>query len=270
MNSDGSGATMLTSPAENPSWSPDSERIVFDGYVTGTSGLFVMNADGSNVSALVTATASAFPSEPVWSPDGSHIAFSQYEGTGSRLLLMNADGSGISALTTGTANSGSRRPSWSPDGKKIVFQQDKDIPTESGLFVMNADGSNVSALITATASAMPAEPAWSADGAHIAFSLYDRKRYRSTDSRLFRMNADGSGISALTTGTVFGDDFRATWSPDGKEIAVSTGSADQPGIYGLNSDGTDIRQLYRSPDPIYDPAWSPDGKKIAFVVDSGT
>jgi TolB protein len=60
----------------------------------------------------------------------------------------------------------------------------------------------------------------------------------------------------------------ATWSPDGKRIAFSSGrdsTSYRNDIYTMNADGTDVVRLTTDPATDHQPAWSPDGKKIAFV-----
>ncbi len=64
MNPDGSNPVALTDPPDNdwhPAWSPDGTRIAFNGRRAET-GIFVMNADGSDVSFLVEG------GQPAWSP----------------------------------------------------------------------------------------------------------------------------------------------------------------------------------------------------------
>jgi TolB protein len=68
--------------AHNPSWSPDSRRIVFDdGY-----DIDVVNADGSGLRSLIST--SARETDPAWSPDGRQIAFVR----GGSIWLMNVNG----------------------------------------------------------------------------------------------------------------------------------------------------------------------------------
>ena len=64
---------------EYPDWSPDGSRITFMAFEPGASGpnpdynIFVMNADGSNVTRLTDTEGN--DGWPAWSPDGSSIVF---------------------------------------------------------------------------------------------------------------------------------------------------------------------------------------------------
>lgn len=81
MNTDGSGRTPLTNPAQvrahAPSWSPDGSMIAFQGVGQGAgldgAGLFVMDADGTNVEFVAAATSNY--DSVAWSSDSSRLYF---------------------------------------------------------------------------------------------------------------------------------------------------------------------------------------------------
>ncbi|MGH2686185.1 MAG: Calx-beta domain-containing protein [Actinomycetota bacterium] len=82
---------------------------------------------------------------------------------------------------------------------------------------------------------------------------------------IWRMNADGSGLTQLTSGETVVD--HAAWSPDGTRIAFT--SYPQPAadgeVFVMNADGSGQTNLTKeSSSDEFEPAWSPDGSKVAF------
>jgi hypothetical protein len=107
MNSDGSGQARITNDPRadsQPSWSPDSSRIVF----TRDSDIWSMRSAGTDQTALVTGP--GYEDSPVWSPGGEEIAYSDQNQT---VSLMKPDGTQLFTLDYGLS------PSWSPDGREV-------------------------------------------------------------------------------------------------------------------------------------------------------
>jgi len=81
------------------------------------SHLYVVNIDGSGLSALTNST--TYDYHPTFSPNGSDIAYSQYSNGQGGLCIIKPDGSGKHCITSGTAHDFD--PVYAPDGSKIYF-----------------------------------------------------------------------------------------------------------------------------------------------------
>lgn len=80
-------------------------------------------------------------------------------------------------------------------------------------------------------------------------------------SHIYTMNADGTGISQLTSGS--DDDETPEWSPDGNKIVFQR-SSDGLAVYTMNVDGSQLTRLSPTPGRDLLPGWSPDGSQIVY------
>ena len=122
-NLDGSNAIRLTDnpgPDYQPSLSPTGTKVVFSSLRSGTSRIWIMNADGSNPTELATGSAENLPeSNARFSPEGGQILFSSPRTNTTQIWVMPAAG-GAATQVTHEAN-GAFDGSWSPDGQSIFY-----------------------------------------------------------------------------------------------------------------------------------------------------
>jgi len=185
----GGNLTRLTQDAAedlSPAWSADGSLIVFESNRDGNSELYMMNADGSSIRRL-TNTPNTDEAHPGWSPDGAWIVCEAYGSGGWALNLVDPTSGAITVVTPG--GNDDRAPSWSPDGNWIAFQTSRDGNPE--IYVINVYDGTVRRLTNDIHGDFA--PTWTPDG-RIVFQS-DRKG----NMDLYRMNADGSGLIAITT-----------------------------------------------------------------------
>jgi Tol biopolymer transport system component len=257
---DGGGITQLTSGGQDvkPCWSPDGTKVAFVRQVAlnGFGNIYVIDADGSNLTQLTNSAPTLDDSDPVWSPDGTKIAFTSNRSGGAyQIYTMNADGSNQTNISNQTAGHDSR-PSWSPDGTKIVFESKRT--GQSNLFTMNADGTSPGSITSNGSVAIFHHPVYSIDGTKI---LYSMNGGGSTDYGLNEMNANGVGsISSL--GSDAGRSYTfANYSPDGNSILFTSRvgttiqlmyvrSSDGGGLVNYSSNAYIDKQASWAPAPV--------------------
>jgi Tol biopolymer transport system component len=223
MRTDGTGLRNLTRAgcsgdcllSEYPAWSPDGRRIAFE-RVLGPApsvgpppivGIFVMDADGSNVRQLTQLKPNSGTEDhgPSWSPDGRRIAFMRSNNTiapvnASAIHTVNANGSEPRLVRRmPRSRPGAGTPNWSPDGNSILFSTAcrfgdcGQLPTGAQLFTVKPNGRGLRQLTRLPGNSF--NGAWSPDGSKIVFA---RNRTVGSEADLFTMNADGTRIRRVT------------------------------------------------------------------------
>lgn len=229
-----------------------ANTIVFDRYDAelGQTKIFVMNADGTNVTDL----GNGF--EPSWSADGAKIAYTDGNSETYDIWTMNADGSEKTQLTQ---NYRSYAPAWSPDGSRIAFVSDH----EGGyhVYVINADGTNQQRLnITAPEVTSEYAPSWSADGTKVVFLAQKvinglaRNDYYATDAYGLGTTTQLTNVNAIL------EQDPAAVSPNGSQIIFRY----QFGLKAFSLDGTNQITALTATSTDREPDYAPNGSKIIF------
>jgi Tol biopolymer transport system component len=146
MDADGTNVQRLTDGRfsdYSPAWSPDSTQIAFVRYGRKGAGLFVMNAEGSDVRRVAGPGIEVFGA-PAWSPDGASIAVAvngTKRGPPGGIMLLPTDGSGETTTIQGTEVEYPdyvSDPAWSPDGEWIAYVHSY----QGELVILHPDGSD--------------------------------------------------------------------------------------------------------------------------------
>ncbi len=226
---------------KTPAWSPDGTKIAFasgraivpaTGACTGNIDIYVMNADGTNVTPVITTAGTDI--QPTWSPDGTQLAYSsQYAIATNKatnkfnVLKAPSNGTGVPVkLTKKACNDGPRgcSPDWSPDGATIAFVRVcvglSGCPTTAEIYTTPAAAAAAAVKLTDNA-VDEGSPTWSPNGLRILMYRYDGR-----DNEIAMMNANGTRQTFLTADPA--SDLDPSWVP------VPGGGAPSKVVYSSN------------------------------------
>jgi Tol biopolymer transport system component len=160
-------------------------------------------------------------------------------------------------------------PVLTPDGKLVITEKSMN----SSIAIMDPDGSNRKRIFDAGSAGLDStkvergmagafNPTVSPDGQWVAFGLGEWFQERRTGkARIMRVRRDGTGLEALTDGSVHCG--FPSYSADGKQIVYRVWGENNFRLRILNLDDRSTRVLTTEYDNL--PDWSPDGSRILFT-----
>ncbi len=256
----GSGSSRLLTTGFDAAISPNGETVAFT-RGGGENGLYLIDIDGANERRIYQGGERL--KTPAWSPAGDYIVFSRLSGSYecrdvgfgiclpdnpfldsfplatkpeyglSRVDINGQNFRDLPALTSAVA------PSWSADG--IVYQ------SATGLEITD-DSPDVNTTRMLVNEPYYQDPAWQPGGDRIVFQSREGSHWE-----IFTVNADGSGLAALTRpATTLVDKLPSNvapaWSPDGEWIVYLSDRDDSNAagpwrVWVMAADGSGQRPL---------------------------
>lgn len=170
---------------DNPSWSPDSQRIVFlRGGFDGPSTLSTIAASGGPVESLgVTGY------QPIWGPQ--QIA---YFAPTSKLAVKTIDPAtrATDTVSTGERNENTGPLAWSSAGRLAYL--DYDTQGRASIVTVGSSGKPIALGSLLASGALVQGLTWSPDGTHFAFTATDRDGI----GEVYTIGTDGKNVSQVT------------------------------------------------------------------------
>ena len=208
--------------------------IAFASFRDGNEEIYIVSDDGATEQRITNNPAA--DARPAISPDGQQIAFISDRTGRWELYTIGIDGSGLTQLTVNLPTDAKIRGiDWHPDGSKLIlplYQNNID-----KLYEIGADGSGLMQLVSETVNGTTLDVGiahYNQDGTRIV--MIRNVPFNSFTARIWVANADGSGMTQLTT-------FRSgapDWVFDGgvEKIVFQTKTTAQWQLYLMEADGS--------------------------------
>ena len=263
LNPDGSGQVVTDPPIETLNLfvgasSADGRLIAFAGVDDSdpsNSGLYVASPDLSGLRLVTPLAEGWLEVDPDGvTPDGSKIVF--FVDTGPEgdishvgdVYVINADGSGLRQLNPEGMEAGYLDVpviSLSPDGRQAAFAVLGD-----AVFVVDLDGGEARPITRRGASAWAVS--WSPTSEWIVYT-----RQYGTSSVTSLVRPDGTDQHEISANDASDDQKAPVWSPNGDDLLVWRGKADQRDLWIMDLEGRYLGQVTHEPSSYGTSSWAP-------------
>jgi TolB protein len=265
--SDGSVVDLTRTPDREeswPYWSELSRRLVFQvGPLNGRGDSDLMLwLPRSGQEIPVTRTPGRSEGWPSWSPTQQRFAFAFAGAQGAGIALFDLEARGARLLARAPGQAIYLRPTFSPDGGRIVAQRRGEDGRGSELWVLR-DG-QAPRQLTSDIHWFNMKAWFTRDGRRIVYSR--RPSGGQGWFEIAEISAAG-GQPRVMAAKPRSDSHSARPSPTRDEIVFVSDRGGNFDVYLMDSDGSDIRPLTRTPDrDEFAPRWSPDGERLLVTI----
>jgi Tol biopolymer transport system component/serine/threonine protein kinase len=210
---------------------------------------------------------------PDLSPNGESVTAVTAAGGHADIVVGRTDGTSFRKITDDRHRD--REPRWSPDGNTIAFHSDR-----SGTFqiwTIHADGSGLRQLTDA--DTVVTNAVWSPDGTRMVVRTPERatrptRAFVLDVQRPWREQMPGALALSLPRGVTL---VPASWSPDGRKLALTAVGTDASGIYLYDFDTQQARKVSELAEVESAARWLSDNRRLLvgyrgglYLLHSGT
>lgn len=280
INADGTGLKKIIQPGKNadyPFASPDGRWVYYQSNVSGVTQVYRCKWDGTGATSLTppeqlgkqlsTDTAPFAVKEAfgyALSGDGKKMVFTAHDGKEGRAVIADADGSAPRLVAPKLGYTYMAR--LGPRNDRVVCSG----PARGYRLLLGTVNGEIRELTPDHPDSYV--PQFTPNGKTIVFCR--------RDGDVYRVDADGKNLKRLTEGNAYVE-FRLSpkdshgstdgpdISPDGTHIAFIARKDGVPGVFVMDIDGANKRQLVSRKTPCGRVRWSPDGKQLSFVSFEG-
>ena len=260
-NADGSNEKKITArkgdvffPATGLSWSPDGKRLACPaGGYAGGYHLTVVTVDvATGQQQEITSTRFTDIGRVSWLSDGSGVLVNAAERDSYQdQIYFIPYPAGEAQLVTHETNSYGGTSLTSDSRSLVTVQYDFN----SNIWVSPANDLMHGKQITTGKLEADRGLTWTPDGRLVYSS------FAGGNSDLWIMNADGTNQKQLTSDDA--DDYGPCVTPDGRYIFFGSKRGQLPGVWRMDIDGNNLKQITDSEDYLQD--ITPDGKWVIFT-----
>lgn len=249
--------THSTFPASSPSWSPNSDQVLFDRTSPNGVSIYSVGILGTPEATMVV----DYGRSPKYSKGVNAFVYS----IGRRIWIARNDGRDRQEIRGIPTSQGfaEREPALSPDGKLVAFIHADEGPL-GNLWLIPSEGGEARQLTTLeSGKGIAGAPEWSADGRFIVYSV----DATTTGGQLWRFDLDNGETAALTKGA--GGAREPSLSIDGSRLAY-TATRTVWLLTRIDPETGERSTIHSSREPVLLPIVSPDRQRIVFFTRNPT
>lgn len=257
MATSGGAVTRLTTNTGEdyrPCWSQDDSKIAYVSTRTGSSQIWIMNADGTGQTQLSTFGDNDFPSI---SPDNTVVMFTSNRSGKWELYYVPIDGGTEVLVDMNGLNV--YQAEWRSDGAKIVFVGGED--NYRNIYTRDTPLGSFSAPYLLWNSGECGSVYYGQSDAYIVFDSNTEGQYE-----IYKIAATGADNNTIAESD-YADAYQPAWNKTGTELAYVSRGNGGTNIYKLDSNSTlsVLTNHYGSLIQSSQPSWEPVDSNARIV-----